>query len=454
MTETVRPTEASTLLKSSSSGQEDASNKTRNNFYLMALFFSTNHGCMVACLSLATARLGAVGAIQSGVLSLSYMASAVLGATYVVKRFGARNAMLTGMLLYCAYVACFWVATSYPAMEQVAALTGATIGGFGAGFLWTAQGSYLAMAAKHQAKESSTDLSECTSNLAGVFAFIYLIVELGIRFMPTVLAGFVSWKSIYAIYTAIAFSSAFGMLLVTDYGIDDEENPSTSVFYKVTAALQLLFKDPKMKYMIGLSAAFGLASSFLNSYINGEVVKVALNDPDSVYVGALSSWISLSAALTSLVFRRVRNKGAVLIGGAMCFFFVAFPFVVQPDASMWNAPGLLTVYTLHGVGRSTFESTLKATFIDFFPTETAGAFSNIILQSGLSTAVGYFLSVRLECQEPSRYCIEYSDRTLHDVLSFELLVCFTAIAAILGYLRAANIHKMEQEEKAGLVLNV
>jgi hypothetical protein len=42
---------------------------SRTNFVIMSLLFSANHGCVVACLSLATARLGgALGAWQSGLL--------------------------------------------------------------------------------------------------------------------------------------------------------------------------------------------------------------------------------------------------------------------------------------------------------------------------------------------------------------------------------------------------
>jgi hypothetical protein len=42
---------------------------SRYNFVIMSLLFSANHGCVVACLSLATARLGgALGAWQSGLL--------------------------------------------------------------------------------------------------------------------------------------------------------------------------------------------------------------------------------------------------------------------------------------------------------------------------------------------------------------------------------------------------
>ena len=39
--------------------------------------------------------------------------------------------------------------------------------------------------------------------------------------------------------------------------------------------------------------------------------------------------------------------------------------------------------------RATFEGTLKATFADYFSYEKEGAFANIILQNGLSGAIGY-----------------------------------------------------------------
>ena len=184
--------------------------------------------------------------------------------------------------------------------------------------------------------------------------------------------------------------------MVYRYPIDagDESDPARStVFYKVTAAGQLLWKDPKMKYMIGLNAVFGFASAFLNSYVNGEVVPVALNDPDSKFVGILSAWGSATAALMSMVFGRIAHSsgasGKILIMGAICFFCVVFPFIIQPVASRYGWTLLIMVYTFHGMGRATFESTLKATFADYFSYEKEGAFANIILQNGLAGAIGY-----------------------------------------------------------------
>lgn len=453
------PTEKTSLLRNnveqnSNDDEDTSSNRTLHNFYLMAALFSAGHGCTVSCLSLATARLGSVGALQSSMLYLSYMLSTVLGATYIIKRFGARNGMITGMLLFCIYVACFWVATAFPEIQDASALTGAAIGGLGAGLLWNAQGTYLAQAAKRHSEESRTELSSCTSSLAGGFAFIYLIIEVFLRFMSTALTGSMTWETIFGIYTVIAFTSSFGMFFVTDYGTEEDNGSATgtSAFYKATAALRLLLSDRKMKHMVGMNFVFGFTSAFLNSYVNAEVVRVALNDENSSYVGALSSWIALSAALMSLLLRKVHNKGIILVVGAMCFFMVAFPFIVQPDATKWSLSGILAIYTLHGIGRSTFESTLKATFVDFFPSDTAGAFGNIVMQNGLSNAIGYFLSFKLQCGEPSAYCVEYSDKSMHHVLSFELLVCLTAIAAVVGYWRAAALDKIEREEKAELML--
>lgn len=416
------------------------------NFCVMSVLFSANHGTIVSCLALATARLGAVGALQSGVLYLFYTLSAVLGATYVVKKCGGRNGMVFGMVLYCIYVSCFLVATSYPEIARAAALTGATFGGIGAGFLWVAQGAYFAEASKRHAAAMLQEVNVSTSFFAGTFAFIYLSLEVLLRALSSLLALFLDWRAIFGIYTAIAVVTTVGMLLVIDYpdNVDSSSAP-TSVFYKVTAALQLLARDPKMKYMIGLNATFGFTGAFLNSYVNGQVVAAALDDTDSHYVGILSSTTAVVAALTSLATGRIPRKGPLLIGGAMCFFFVAFPFLIQPDAKSWSLAGLVAIYTLQGIGRATYESTLKATFADYFSTDSVGAFSNMILQNGLAGSIGYILTFQLLCDTPSRYCIEYSDGSLHDVLTFVLVVCISGIIAVLGYWRASVLYVREQE---------
>jgi MFS family permease len=377
-----------------------AARRTMLNFIFMSVLFSANHGCVVACLGLATSRLGSTGAWQSGMLYLTYTASALLGATYIVKRFGARDSLIFGMALYCAYVACFLIATVWHDMEQIVALTGAAIGGVGAGFLWTAQGSYFSQAAAEHALHLQQPVTTSTASLAGIFAFVYLTEEVVLRLLSTVLleVGIVSWEIIFGLYTLVTVVSTLAMTRVHKYPASDHTYPTVAqgdigVWYKVTAAWQILINDPKMKYMIGLNAVFGLSAAFVNSYVNGQVIqKSALDDPNGKYIGVFSSLVSFVAAGMSLVFGKVSprtGKGPILVVGACCFLGVVVPFLVFPNVEEWGWRLLTLVYTLQGTGRATFEGTLKATFADYFSYEKEGAFANIILQNGLSGAIGY-----------------------------------------------------------------
>mmetsp|Transcript_23478 Transcript_23478/g.35647 ORF Transcript_23478/g.35647 Transcript_23478/m.35647 type:complete len:478 (+) Transcript_23478:131-1564(+) len=422
--------------------------RTLSNFFIMAVLFSANHGTVVSCLSLATSRLGEVGAWQSGLLYVFYTISGVFGGSYIVKTLGGRNGMILGMILYLFYVGCFLAATLFPNLEQIIAFVGAAFGGIGAGFLWIAQGNYFTEAAKRHAADLAQDVSDSTSYLAGIFGFIYLAFEVLLRLSSSVLITFLDWRAIFALYTGIAFATTVGMTFVISY---PKEEDATSVLNQATATIQLLIKDSKMKYMIGMNAVFGFAVAFLNSYINGEVLAVALKDSESRFVGIFSSWTALVAALVSLMTSFSSTRGSIsIVSGILCFSLISFSFLIFPDSTTWNIWGLIVIYTLQGIGRATFESTLKATFATYFAEHSTGAFGNIILQNGLASAIGYILTFRLLCNHPSRYCVRYSDGTFHDVLTFELIVCITGIFAILGYWRGSVLHAEEQMQLAAI----
>jgi Na+/melibiose symporter-like transporter len=295
--------------------------------------------------------------------------------------------------------------------------------------------------------------------LASLFAFIYFAEEVALRSLSTLLleVGW-AWSEVFGSYTAVTLLSAALMVFVYDYPIavpntSSEESSQTTTttnicsgWYEGTTAWQLLRWDPKMKYMIGLNAVFGLTSAFVNSYVNGEVVRVVTKDDNSTSVGLFNAWVSCVAAIMSLLFGRISShvgNGPILILGAICFAAVVFPFLVIPDTKQWSVTLLTFIYTLHGCGRATFEGTLKATFADYFAYEKEGAFANIILQSGLSGAAGYILPFTLLCSEESHYCVRYNNGTLHNVFFIELVITLLAAAAIMGYLVAASLHRAE-----------
>jgi MFS family permease len=97
------------------------------------------------------------------------------------------------------------------------------------------------------------------------------------------------------------------------------------------------------------------------------------------------------------------------------------------------------VYSFQGIGRATFEGTLKAIFADYFPYEKEGAFANIILQNGLSSSLGYLLSFSLTCSNNfnSRYCVQYRDGSFHNLFMFGIIVVMASILAVIGYWRAS-----------------
>jgi MFS family permease len=354
-----------TMASSAASAELRTASRIVRSFVLLSVLFSANHGCVVACLGLATAKLGSVGALQSGVLYATYTGSALAGSTWVVKTVGSRNAIVTGMALYCCYVTAFWLATVRSDAAGAAALAGALLGGVGAGFLWTAQGAYFAASAEEHAALLQQPTETSTAQFAGIFAFIYLASEVSLRSLSTVLLqiGNIPWVTIFGIYAAVALLSTVFMVFVPEQGRGRDgdirsnaartSSSSDDTWYKVTAAWQLLRRNPKMKHLIGLNAVFGFAAAFMNSYVNGEVVRRVLHDEKSKYVGLLTAWVSTTAAGCSLFFGRFTaatgRKGPILITGAVCFLLVALPFLVWPAAEQqqqWSWGLLLFVYTM------------------------------------------------------------------------------------------------------------
>uniref|UniRef100_A0A7S1ZZF6 Major facilitator superfamily (MFS) profile domain-containing protein n=1 Tax=Trieres chinensis TaxID=1514140 RepID=A0A7S1ZZF6_TRICV len=438
----------------------------RPNFLLASLLFSINHGCVTACLNLATARLGNVGAVQSATLYVSYAASALLGSTAIVKSAGAKNSLAVGMGIYCVYVGCFALASllmDRPMVAEAVALGGATVGGLAGGILWTAQGSFFARSAEMHSLFAGVTLPDATSDFGANFAAIYLLGEVALNMLSSVLveAFELSWVAVFIIYFAIAVVSVVLMLLVHEYpstendgdssDIDSRSDTNTTTPNKATATWRLLTEDPKMICMLPFNFVFGFAASFRASFVSREVVRIALKDENSKYIGFLSSVTAIVAATMSLVFGKVAHvfgKGTILAIGVLSFFLVAFPFILFPELENWGLISVLLIYIFQGVGRSTFEGTLKAVFADFFPYEKEGAYANIVLQNGISNALGFYLSVNLPCSSPGKYCIKYTDGKLHNVLVFEIIVMITAVLAVIGYWRASSLFAKEATESS------
>lgn len=468
-----------------------SSKEIRTNFLHMSTLFAINHGCSVSVLGLSNARLGSIGIWQSGILYASYTAAALFGASYFVKRLGSRNGLMLGMGMSASYVTSFFFATwivendeSLVWLQSLVAIGGAIVGGVGSSILWVSQGSYFTVASQLFAskEEGHVAVEDVTSRFGGNFAFIFLVFEVILRLLSTLLiemAG-VSWKIIFGLYSLLSIVPVICMVGVMDIeqrcqndqyrllqtnndGSDEQEyeEEDTSPSHRATAALDLLRKDSKTKYLSPINILFGLSTSFSMSVINGEVIQKVLSDPNSTYVGLYTAITSSVAAVLSLLFGKLESshnhfhcgKEMVLTIGALSYLIIAMQFLVFPDGSNWTQVTLLSIYTLLGIGRATYEGTLRAVFADLFPNDKEGAFGNIILFSGSASTVGYTLSVTraLQCEEASKYCMEYSDGSWHNVLFMELVIIFTAIIAIPAFWRAVWMFRKDSNMQSNSV---
>ena len=256
---------------------------------------------------------------------------------------------------------------------------------------------------------------------------------------------------------------------------------------KAFAAIDLLLYDPKMKCLSFLNITFGLCTAFCTSVVNGQVIRVALNDDNSTYVGVFTAITSLVAAVLSWVFgvfdwlshsssstmlgvpatsptpttaKSVMHfiiplvtKCSVLTLGVISYLLIALLFLLFPSFSSWNVPSLLVIYILLGIGRSSYEGALRAIYADFFPAEKEGAFANIILFNGLASVVGYCSNVvSSQCSlsgsgqndDGNLHCVQFNDGSVHNVLIMELTIIVSAALAIGGLWKAEALYLQER----------
>lgn len=169
-------------------------------------------------------------------------------------------------------------------------------------------------------------------------------------------------------------------------------------------------------------------------------------------VGLFSALSSAVAAMCCLMFGFVSpswiSKGPILITGSISFAMVAILFIIFPNLEQWGWIMLSGAYCFQGIGRASTEGALRAAFADFFPHEVEGAFANIILQNGIFTSLGFFLSYSVTCSNPGPYCVEFKEGGMHNVLVLEVAVVVSAVVAILGYWKASLLFQQEQIDRS------
>mmetsp|Transcript_65284 Transcript_65284/g.131301 ORF Transcript_65284/g.131301 Transcript_65284/m.131301 type:complete len:391 (-) Transcript_65284:125-1297(-) len=383
----------------------------------------------------------------------------MLAGAYVISVTSAKWCLLFSLSLYAVYVASYLVAVVWPATAWPAVLFGAAVGGVGAGLLWTAQGAYFKINAKKYAIAMGIPEEEATGLFSSTFAAFYLGLELAMKVAGSLVARYGSAAgkySLYGVYSVVAVGCTFLMLGVREMhpegGAEETSSSAKKPYWwldKITAALALLFTNPKCALMVPTNCAFGFAAAFINSYIQGSVVAPLHDRDDDAWEGddevhaeyhdsqvllysSLAVGVATLLALPGFGFHWLRQKAgtpAVMFIGAGCFVFVSLMALTVEGASLRHALWLL--YVVFGAGRSVWEATVKAIFGDFFTEkDSQAAFANIVIQSGTASTLAFFIFPNLAGETKA------------------FLLLFTSIVGFVCYFVAHGIHTREKATAA------
>jgi len=422
------------------------------NFCIFSLLFSANHGTVVSLVALASTVNKDQSGLQNGVFYGTYTLSSLLFANLFVTKFGAKGAILLGMTTYCFYSLCFlimhYLDESQVGLKTFLVVFSSTLSGVGAGGLWTAQASFFSESAKKHAAITGQTVEKVTGLYATVFPCFYLSMELLMRILSSVIkfeapvngtkqekdAAENNKVMLFSIYSSVAVVCTILMLvLVTPMKTKVARVP---IFEKITGMFMLMCKDPRVLLLAPYNFTFSFASSFLNEYLNANIV--ASSNVGWFGAGLVGSAIFASTFFGALIKRTGLTKVVPMLAGSFSFLgFILFMFIFTNEQLYNNFEYLVPIYVLFGVGRGIWESTMKAVFADYFGDlpQPAAAFASIPFQNGFAGAAGFIIFGNIK-----------SDAAARDVGKY--FVAAIGIAGIICYLIADQINRANKRGKA------
>jgi len=371
------------------------------NFIVMAICFSVNHGCVTSVLALASTDFNDnLAAISSALLYGTYTTSALFAAVPLVLTLGAKKSLSFGLWLYCFYIIPFAIILLFPQISDWVTtglvIFGSTIGGFGAGWLWTAQGKYFAAASQEYSKAGGYPQEEINGYFGGIFSTIYVGFEVFMKLFSSVVRD--SWhvggkQFVFTFYATSAIIAAIGMLFVRPLPKAPTTETSTTVDLccKKLKDIRTVSRDVKIWLLGPLNFAFGFAASYVAWYLNNKVGSVSVGDSNVGYLAAMIPGYAALAGVPYSYFGKFLGKWVMMLLGCLSFFTIGLVGYVVPKQTLIDGKWaiLIALYIVMGNGRAVFESTNRAVFADFFPKTSAGAFALMAFQSGLAGTVGF-----------------------------------------------------------------
>jgi len=406
-------------------GSQGGTSKWLRHFMVMAVLFSINHGCVVAVSGLAAADFGTtIAAVGNGVLYFMYTFSSLLLAVPLVEIYGPKKVLALGLWMYCFYLLAFGIIVANPnfstGAKYVFVFVGSTLGGIGAGGLWSAEGAYFSNAAAQYAKETGEQVEAVNGRFGGMFAFVFVGTEIIMKVLSSAIRN--SWKDengdpsrhgkvfVFWFYIVASVLASIGIMFVKplpkkEIGIEDESGPKPGfgkLMCKKLVGMRGILSNPLIWLLSPLNLGFTYAVSYVGNEFSGVLGPYLAGESN---VGYLTAIIPGTAMILSIPFAKLARcigNAPIMFLGCLSFFIIGVvgytvnqqTLILNGEAKMapmLNMGQLIVLYITFGIGRAVYESTNKAVYADFFPTERAGAFGLVAFESGLFGAVGFIL---------------------------------------------------------------
>lgn len=360
------------------------------NWALVALSFGINHGAVTAVLAYATSDFGSLlGNWASGILYLCYGIAALLLSTALVRAKGPKFGLASGLFVYSGYVGSSLMAAALPSATWPIFIIGSAAGGLGAGWLWTSQGTILALSAERYAEFLQLTSEQASTKLAGLFGVIYVSTEVACKGLAALIRQEWNTESSMIVMTALAFLSSFLAL-----GIRDMQEPpevlgsEASGVSVVLLAWRFIVKEPRMQLIFPFALARGMGGTLESYYLNGVIVSESMGSANIGYFSAVP--VLVAFALAGPVTYAAGEVGKLPL---MCYSLVSqimtssVIFVLSESELISLEWQIGFLYIMNGVTLVIETCLYRAICVDFFPGEHAEGFASFVIADAIGTTI-------------------------------------------------------------------
>jgi hypothetical protein len=407
----------------------------KRNFMMMTVWFAINHACVMTVLGYAAADFKKYGNTSTAALYGAYCITSLFFSGIVIASIGTKWGLVCGLTHYTAYLLTAYLATITG--NGYLFIAGAAFGGMGSGYLWVCQGSYFTESAQAFANVSACSLERATGMLASKFATVYLVSEVGVKFLGSAIKQAVPGKAgselMYLVFMVAGIISCVGMARIDDLRPSGQRVRTKLsydlLFAQSSGAFRLLWRNPKMGLLIPTQLAFAVVAAFLGAWITPQVLGKAIgNDVIGYFLGIIAAVAALTSFAAGHFIKHTNEQWPMMVLGAAAFACVVIPFALEADPAHYDVWKVVLVYAAQGAGRGIYESTNKAVVAEFFVDDAPSAFANILWTNGLASAICYAVFPSMGAAHPSRVAF----------------VCLSTVAlGVGGYLCALSLQQRE-----------